>query len=724
LPTILEKSAWIIFLSVLILSPLLFGAVHAYAYTLMIVGILTGSSLILFRGIQDGPGGKVFYLRLPAKGPGLFFSILLAYAILQIIPLPALWVKHLSPEAWIVAEKSFYPVSADDFAGGISGWLTLATYAYPVRSAILRLSAYALFFFSLVQVLNSRKRIEITVLILLVIGCFESLYGLIQAFSGSGRIWWFNKSTFNSIRDITGTYINRNHLAGLLEMLVLLAAGYVLALSGRIKTASGSETIKTPAFRKISRWLSGQERLNKRLLLLFFGVLMGIGLIFSASRGGMIAAAGGMLCMGLFLMQKKVHRRQGGVLILLFAITAAYALHIGVEYPLGRFEQFDSAFDARTRYAQKTLDLFEDYKIFGSGIGNFQYAYPKYQSREDSGLFFRYAHNDWAQFLAEAGTAGIFLLLAGGCFWGYQSIKSWHRRSDPFAVGLGLVPLAAAAAMGVHAYSDFNLHIPANFLTMTAIMAIGHNAVQLERHRDRDRLALRSYTIPMKPRGALTIAVVFGLILWNGFWTIRHFVAECHCNTVRNSTFNRDQTPPLEEIASAIAWDPGNGEYWYKMALELKHNKLPDAGSVRQNEVVRALERAVGINPFQRTYHLRLGWEYAYMWLAEPEAHQKWLIAAETAMARAAYFTGEAFPDDHMEIGNFWLMRSKTLADKSPEWWTAWNKAKWHFQQSIAMEKGPGKRHRVEKIKNEIKAHYPEESFVDRILGAAGKGPE
>lgn len=35
------------------------------------------------------------------------------------------------------------------------------------------------------------------------------------------------------------------------------------------------------------------------------------------------------------------------------------------------------------------------------------------------------------------------------------------------------------------AYSDFNLHIPANALVLVAIMAIGYAALHLERHHRR-----------------------------------------------------------------------------------------------------------------------------------------------------------------------------------------------------------------------------------------------
>ena len=95
----------------------------------------------------------------------------------------------------------------------------------------------------------------------------------------------------------------------------------------------------------ISRFLSGEQLFNKRILIVFAGAVMGVGLVFSASRGGLIAAAGSMLCMGLLFISRKDHRRKGAVILFLFLITAVYALNIGIEYTVSRFKSFDVSFE-------------------------------------------------------------------------------------------------------------------------------------------------------------------------------------------------------------------------------------------------------------------------------------------------------------------------------------------------------------------------------------------
>ena len=715
----MEKTAFTLYLIILILSPLLFGAVHTYAYTLMALGVLAGTLLLVIKDIRKDHVSGVYQFQFPLTSLNFVFVVLLAFLIFQAVSLPESLLELLSPEARVVGQKSLPASSALISESPIRDWFSLSPYYYPVRMSIIRFSVYGLFFLGLSQILNSQKRIELTIFLILITGCFETLYGLAQTYSGSGHIWWFKKLAY--YRDVTGTYINRNHFAGLMEMCLLLAAAYAAALSGRKKKRKIISDYKISLRAKLSRYLSGEQRFNKRTLILFSGAITGIGLVFSASRGGMISAAGAMLCMSFLFILRKNHRQKGLIILFLFLITSVYALHIGVEYPIGRFAYLDRDFETRSRYAQKTMDMFEDYKVTGIGVGNFQYAYPKYQAAEDKNIFIRHAHNDWAQFLAEAGITGFCLLLAGIFYYIYRTIRLWRKRTDPFAICLGVAPLAVITAIAIHSYTDFNLHIPANCLMLTAIMAVGYSALHLERHHGRDKTLYRYHTIPLKYKGMLAMLLVLGLVIWSGFWTIRHFMAEAYCNTVTNSTLNRDRSPPLKEIKEAIEWDRWNAAYRYKLARELMRIRNSEVLNPdwdiedrrkRQIEVIRALEEAVRLNPFKAEYHLRLGWEYAYLW-KDPDYHQRWLPAADISMDRTGYFAGEKNPYLHVHLGNYWVYRSKTMYTAKPEWDAAWIKASRHYKKAQRLEKSKGLAERIVKY---VWKYYPDKDFVRKVL--------
>ena len=183
----MEKASYVIYITILILSIVLFGAMHTYVYTIMSLGVLVAALFLLAKSVRKNQRKGVYQLRIQKTGLHLFFGAMLVFLIFQIIPLPPGLVQLLSPEAGVVWLKS---LSAEALVGGdnIAGsWHSLAAYGYPVRMSIIRWVVYGLFFFGLVRVLNSQRRIQMLVYLLLLLGCFEALYGLIQAYSSDAR---------------------------------------------------------------------------------------------------------------------------------------------------------------------------------------------------------------------------------------------------------------------------------------------------------------------------------------------------------------------------------------------------------------------------------------------------------------------------------------------------------------------------------------------------------
>ena len=170
----MDKAAFTIFLIILILSPLLFGAVHTYAYTLMALGVLTGSLLLVIKNIRKDPKSRNYQIQFHNTGPYVPFFLLLAFLIFQIIPLPISFLTLMSPEAGLVGQKSVAASIAIVSDTQSRAWFALSPYYYPVRMSIIRFTVYGLFFLGLTQVLNSQKRIELTVFLILLIGCFEA----------------------------------------------------------------------------------------------------------------------------------------------------------------------------------------------------------------------------------------------------------------------------------------------------------------------------------------------------------------------------------------------------------------------------------------------------------------------------------------------------------------------------------------------------------------------
>ncbi len=230
----------------------------------------------------------------------------------------------------------------------------------------------------------------------------------------------------------------------------------------------------------------------------------------------------------------------------------------------------------------------------------------------------------------------------------------------------------------------------------------------------------RNLIISSRYKGIFVLALVLGLVAWSGYQTITHFMAEVHCNTVANSTLNRDENPALEEIESAIFWDADNAEYWHKLAQTLtdirsaEEEELPTdpERSEKQIHIVNALEHAVRLNPFETPYRLTLAWEYSHLW-QDPDHRQEWLKAADTAMERAAYFAGEKAPGLHLSIGNYWIMRSKATIPSDPDWKTAWENASWHYRKAQSLQR---KHDLKQDIQTFVWRFYPDEEMIRDLL--------
>ena len=211
----MERIAFGIYLLVVVISPLLFGAVHAYAYSLVYFLILSASLLLVVHNINRDSKTGSLYFQYPKTGLNFLFFSVFIFLILQVLEQPSFLVNFLSPQAFDVQAQ----------AAGLTGKkesMALAPYIYPVRMSLLRWTVYGLFFLGLSQVLNTRKRIEILCFIILITAVFISVYGIYQAYAGDDRIWWFSGYG----HDVRGTFINRNHFAGMMAMALMLATAY------------------------------------------------------------------------------------------------------------------------------------------------------------------------------------------------------------------------------------------------------------------------------------------------------------------------------------------------------------------------------------------------------------------------------------------------------------------------------------------------------------------
>ena len=280
-------------------------------------------------------------------------------------------------------------------------------------------------------------------------------------------------------------------------------------------------------------------------------------------------------------------------------------------------------------------------------------------------------------------------------------------------------------AIGIHSYSDFNLHYMTNVLMILAVMAIGYSAVHLERHHAYEKSILSFRTFPLRSKGLLLLVPLLLVILWSGVQASKHFMAENHYEAATAKDSKSSIEASLHQVQQAIAWDSCKSGYWWNLALGLREDRAiklkntdlsDDEQKSLQSDIISVLEKAVSTNPLQEEYHLRLAWEYTYLW-NEVDERKQWMAAADLSMERAAYFAGTNNPYLHVWMGDYWLMRSKTVYPGNPLWESALAKARWHYLRNLSVETGPVRARMRDQIVKNIWVHYPDQEFVNRILG-------
>ena len=469
----------------LLLLPLPYGSVEDGA-----VFAFEAATLVLFAlHLIDAFKNKKTEKAAPRSRTSLILSALLAFfflaVALQLVPLPAGWVRTISPRAFDIA---VHEAAAGGPAGASSPrFLTLSLApALTARELILYVS-YALFAFLVYRQARTRRRVETLVLACLAAGLFQAVYGLVEFWGGAGRIFgWVNIHNQGSA---FGTFVNRDHYAGFLEMIFPLSLGFLLAKADFSPARPGL------SFKEKILWL-GRERRQKTLLYGLIPVVLGLGLVFSRCRTGIF-----ILLVTLFLMSTVLSatagrggpdRRSGGFrrssrsarIVRTVALAVVFlAAAAGLDPVISRFTGDKVTLkDGRPVYFRNSLDLAALFPLAGSGAGTFVHAYPLVEKAESSGLL-RHAHNDYLETLADTGLAAGGALIAAAFLAAASLFSRWLGRRDRLVRGLGLGALAGITALLIHGFFDYNLRIPANAAFFFALSALAWRIVRLPSKR-------------------------------------------------------------------------------------------------------------------------------------------------------------------------------------------------------------------------------------------------
>jgi O-antigen ligase len=322
------------------------------------------------------------------------------------------------------------------FLVGLGQWFFRTTASpYNTRIELMLLLATLLFLFLCVQVFCTLQDWRSFVWFGMGLGFLISVFGILQHLTFNGKLYWVRELTYGGIP--FGPYVNRNHFAGLMELLIPLAL--VPLVLGKVR----------------------RERLA---VVTLFAVMPIAALFLSASRGGIVSFfVQFALLIYLLLRRRGLAKRLLAVSAVLLA-ALLIVTWLGIGRILQRFSSFQSlevTGSKRAAMRKGAWHIFLDHPVSGTGLGTLQIVYPPYETLYDAKVV-NHAHNDYLEALAETGALGG---LCCAWFLGVLLLKSlelFRLRDFSFPGALQLSGIVACAGFLVHALVDFNFHIPSN----------------------------------------------------------------------------------------------------------------------------------------------------------------------------------------------------------------------------------------------------------------------
>lgn len=426
---VFQNPAFFIVCALVIVTPLFRASVHPWAQTVIQILVIIGVILLVLEKLWANKGAntgdninsrssrKLWDLQLRN---GLAVKQVLWYLLVPCMAL-GLWSAFFSPHPAMAAE------------------------------GIIMLFFYLIFFYLVLASVRTRQERRILIWLIVSTAIFLCIIGLLELFDILEFPWWDysyggNKEPYSN--SLSGAYVNRNHIAGFLEMAIPML---------------------------LCMFLTGSRPLKVRTVMIFLVLFLIICQALTLSRGGWAATAGSLLFMAAMLLLKKgfIHKRLVGTLVIsAFLLAVVVLTNTTVIQRINTLTQRDMKdnISGRLIFWASTRNMIADNLFTGTGPGTYS-ASSLTWLEPGLAVIPVYAHNDYLHFAADIGILFFPLML-----WllflffriAFARLKSRSRQT--MAISLGC--MSSIVAILIHSFSDGNLHIPANIILFIAISAL------------------------------------------------------------------------------------------------------------------------------------------------------------------------------------------------------------------------------------------------------------
>lgn len=427
-----------------------FGAVYPWAYwPLAIMAVLAGCLAVAGTGRVRVP-----FVLIAASGAA--FAAAVAF---QLVPLPSDVLQRWSPatvETLRRLDLSFAVGLTDSHSITIDPASTVAGLALFVACGILTFG---------VAKTCSAQGVKWLGPSLTAVAVIVALVGLIQKALFNGKIYgvWEPEMQGNAF----GPFVNRNHFAGWMMMVLPITLGALCA--GIARGMRGTK----PEWRERMLWF-GSKDASQIIMYGAAAAVMALSLVMTMSRSGIGAFGLALLINGMLVVFGVGNRARKTVaavyLGVLFVLIVGWT---GLDVIAGQFEDVNwDEFNNRRGAWQDARDIHAMFPLTGVGFGAYGAATQLYQ-KHDLIHHYAQAHNDYLQLAAEGG----LLLIVPAVILALVltvSIARRFRDSDGSETSWWI---RAGAVTGLVAISlqevvDFSLQMPGNAVLFSVLIGI------------------------------------------------------------------------------------------------------------------------------------------------------------------------------------------------------------------------------------------------------------
>ena len=343
---------------------------------------------------------------------------------------------------------------------------------YATRFFLIRLVICLVFFAAaLVYVPDGKRQKKIAVAIV-TFGTLIAFFGILQRLAMPEAIYGL-RPTPQAIP--FGPFVNQHHFAALMEMTSGVALG--MLFGGGI----------------------GRER---KLFLGLAAGIMGMAIIFTGSRGGVMSYLGVVIFAAVASFawgtdeiahadpdSRSRSRRNlmvmtaaGALVILVLGSVLFLGGETSVLRGIGLQDSQSDVTSGRAHFWNIAWQIFLAHPVIGAGFDAFGVAFTRYDTWNGQ-YRVEQAHNDYLQILADGG------ILAFACVAGFvfilvrKGIAAISQRSSDILRSISTGAMAGCFGILIHSFFDFPLRTPANafFFLLIVVLAAGHGTTKRSR---------------------------------------------------------------------------------------------------------------------------------------------------------------------------------------------------------------------------------------------------